>query len=65
MNRAERRRMMKTIPGYKDALKGATQKTVDGLEEMFKKRWEEDDETLNDGNLRDGDDDGEDDIYND
>ena len=56
--------MMKTVPGYKEALKGATQKAVDDLEKMFQKRWEEDDETLNDGDLWNNDD-GEDEIYND
>ena len=64
MNRAERRKMMKTIPGYKKALKSATEKTVDDLEMMFRRNWEEDDETLNNGE-RSYDDDGEDDIYND
>lgn len=64
MNRAERRKMMKTIPGYKKALKSATGKAVDDLEAMFKRNWEEDDETLNneEGSYDDG---GEDDIYND
>lgn len=64
MNRAERRKMMKTIPGYKKALKSATEKAVDDLETMFKRNWEEDDETLNneEGSYDDG---GEDDIYND
>lgn len=64
MNRAERRKMMKTIPGYKKALKSVTEKAVDDLETMFRRNWEEDDKTLNN---REGsyDDDGEDDIYND
>ena len=65
MNRAERRKMMKTIPGYKKALKSATEKTVDDLETMFRRNWEEDDETLNNGEGSYDDDDGEDDIYND
>ena len=65
MNRAERRKMMKTIPGYKKALKSATGKAVDDLEAMFKRNWEEDDETLNNGEGSYDDDDGEDDIYND
>ena len=43
MNRAERRKMMKTIPGYKKALKSATEKAVDDLETMFRRNWEEDD----------------------
>ena len=65
MNRAERRKMMKTIPGYKKALKSATEKAVDDLETMFRRNWEEDDETLNNGEWSYKDDDGEDDIYND
>ena len=64
MNRVERRKMMKTIPGYKKVLKSVTKKTVNNFETMFKRNWEEDDETLNDGE-RGYDDDGEDDIYND
>lgn len=64
MNRAERRKMIKTIPGYRKALKFATEKTVDDLETMFRRNWEEDDETLNNGEGS-YDDDGEDDIYND
>lgn len=64
MNRAERRKMMKTIPGYKKVLKSVTKKAVNNFETMFKRNWEEDDETLNDGE-RGYDDDGEDDIYND
>lgn len=65
MNRAERRKMMKTIPGYKKALKSVTEKAVDDLETMFRRNWEEDDETLNNGEGSYNDDDGEDDIYND
>lgn len=64
MNRAERRKMMKTIPGYKKALKSVTEKAVDDLETMLRRNWEEDDETLNNGEWS-YDDDGEDDIYND
>ena len=64
MNRAERRHMMKTFPGYKKALKSASKKAVDDLETMFKRNWEEDDETLNNGEGNYNDD-GEDDIYND
>ena len=64
MNRAERRKMMKTIPGYKKVLKSVTEKAVDDLETMFRRNWEEDDETLNNGEGS-YDDDGEDDIYND
>ena len=65
MNRAERRKIMKTIPGYKKALKSVTEKAVDDLETMFRRNWEEDDETLNNGEGSYNDDDGEDDIYND
>ena len=64
MNRAERRKMMKTIPGYKKVLKSVTEKAVDDLETMFRRNWEEDDETLNNGEGS-YDDDGENDIYND
>ena len=64
MNRAERRKMMKTVPGYKKVLKSVTEKAVDDLETMFRRNWEEDDETLNNGEGS-YDDDGEDDIYND
>ena len=64
MNRAERRKMMKTVPEYKKALKSATEKAVDNLEMMFKQNWEKDSETLNDeeGNY---DNDEKDNIYND
>ena len=65
MNRAERRKMMKTIPGYKKVLKSVTEKAVDNLETMFRRNWEEDDETLNNGEGSYNDNDGEDDIYND
>ena len=65
MNRAERRKMMKTIPGYKKALRSVTEKAVDDLETMFRRNWEEDDETLNNGEGSYNDDGGEDDIYND
>ena len=65
MNRAERRKMMKTVPGYKKALKSVTEKAVDDLETMFRRNWEEDDETLNNGEGSYNDDGGEDDIYND
>ena len=47
MNRAERRHIMKTVPGYKKALKTATEKAVDDLKEMLIRKW--DDETLNEG----------------
>lgn len=60
MNRAERRKMMKTIPGYKKVLKSATEKAVDDLEMMFKQNWEKDND--GEGSYDDG---GEDDIYND
>ena len=64
MNRAERRKMMKTVPGYKKAIKSVTEKAVDNLEIMFKQNWKKDSEILNDeeGNY---DNDGKDNIYND
>ena len=64
MNRAERRKMMKTVPGYKKAIKSATGKAVDNLEMMFKQNWEKDSQTLNDGEGN-YDNDGKDNIYND
>lgn len=63
MNRAERRAMMKKFPAYRKALKGATQEAVDNLENMLKKYWEENDETLNDG--EEYPDDSDDEIYDD
>lgn len=46
---------MKTVPGYKKALKTATEKAVDDLENMFKQNW--DDETLNEGKQSEEEDD--------
>lgn len=46
---------MKTVPGYKKALKTATEKAVDDLENMFKQNW--DDETLNEGKENEEEDD--------
>lgn len=46
---------MKTVPGYKKALKSATEKAVDDLENMFKQNW--DDETLNEGKENEDEDD--------
>lgn len=46
------------------AVSEASSKAVDGLEEMFKKIWQEDDETINNGELYNEVDNGEDDIYN-
>lgn len=60
MNRAERRKMMKTVPGYKKVLKSATGKAVDNLEMMFKQNWEKDSDE--ERNYNNG---GKDNIYND
>lgn len=60
MNRAERRKMMKTVPGYKKVLKSATGKAVDNLEMMFKQNWEKDNDE--ERNYNNG---GKDNIYND
>lgn len=65
MNRNERRKLKKTIPEYKKTLRTMTKKAVDDLEIMFKRKWEENDETLNEGDISYNDDDGEDDVYND
>ena len=64
MNRAERRKMMKTVPGYKKAIKSATEKAVDNLEMKFKQNWEKNSETIYDGEGN-YDKDGKDNIYND
>ncbi len=63
MNRAERRKMIKTIPGYKKALKDGSKKAVDDLEKMFQKQWNND-EILNNGDIAEFDN-SEDEIYND
>ena len=52
---------MKKFPGYRKALKDASQKTVDDLEKMFQKQWSND-ETLNNGE-KSYDDDGDDENY--
>ena len=65
MNRATRRKAMK-IPGYRKVLKSTTEKATKDLEEMFRKKWKEnDDETLNEGEKDYGRKSGEDEIYND
>ena len=46
MNRAERRKMMKKVPGYKKALKNGSKKAVDNLEKMFQKQWDMNRENL-------------------
>lgn len=57
--------MMKKYPEYRKALKKMTGTTFDNLEQMFRSMWEEDDETLNNGDIVGEDDDGLDEIYND
>lgn len=64
MNRAERRKMMRKIPGYKKALKTASKKAVEDMEKSFQKQWiAAQDETLNEGQ-RDYNDNSEDEIFN-
>ena len=63
MNREQRRKMMKKIPGYKKTVETAAQEALDGLEKTFMQR-RADDETLNDGK-GDYEDDFSDEIYND
>ena len=46
MNRAERRKMMKKVPGYKKVLKSGSKKAVDDLEKMFQKQWDMNRENL-------------------
>lgn len=63
MNREQRRKMMKKIPGYKKIVETAAENAVNDLEKAFMQRWT-DDETLNDGK-DDYKDDWSDEIYND
>lgn len=63
MNREQRRKMMKKIPGYKKTVETAAQEAVNDLEKVFMQRWVND-ETLNDGK-GDYEDDFSDEIYND
>lgn len=63
MNREQRRKMMKKIPGYKKTVETAAENAVNDLEKAFMQRWT-DDETLNDGK-GDYEDDFSDEIYND
>lgn len=55
---------MKKAPIYRETVKTAAKMATDNLEDIFKKKWKENDETLNEGEWS-YDDDGEDDIYND
>ena len=63
MNREQRRKMMKKIPGYKKTVETAAENAVNDLEKVFMQRWV-DDETLNDGK-DDYKNDWSDEIYND
>ena len=64
MNRKARRKVIKDIFDYRGLLKQASTDAVNSLEAAFKKKWEADDETLNDGDIEVIEDDGSDDIYN-
>lgn len=64
MNRKARRKVIKDIFDYRGLLKEASADALNSLEAAFKKKWEADDETLNDGDIEVIDDDGSDDIYN-
>ena len=64
MNRKARRKVIKDIFDYRGLLKEASTDAVNSLEAAFKKKWEADDETLNDGDIEVINDDGSDDIYN-
>lgn len=57
--------MMKKYPEYRKALKKMTGTTFGNLEQVFRSKWEEDDETLNNGDIVGEDDNGLDEIYND
>lgn len=39
MNRAERRRIMKKIPGYRKALHQASRDATNSLQKMFQEKW--------------------------
>lgn len=43
--------MIKKIPQYRKILKSSTQKSMGELEEALKKKWEEDDDSLNYGEI--------------
>ena len=64
MNRKARRKVIKDIFDYRGLLKEVSTDAVNSLEAAFKKKWEADDETLNNGDIEVIDDDGSDDIYN-
>lgn len=49
---------------YDHAIKNAAERSVEDLEQMFRKKWEEDDETLNNGEIYGRPNYGEDDILN-
>jgi len=64
MNRAERRRMKKKVPGYRKALKQATAASLSNFEETLKKKWAEDeDSSLSYGEHEAADESGDDEIY--
>lgn len=65
MNREQRRRLIRKIPEYKKILKSTTKKSVEDLEEALKKKWGQDDESLNYGNKSYEYNNSEDEIYND
>lgn len=56
--------MIKDIFDYRGLLKEASTDAVNSLEAAFKKKWEADDETLNNGDIISVTDDDSDDIYN-
>lgn len=56
---------MKKYPKYRKALEKITKNSLEGIEDMLKLKWEESDETLNNGDVIDSDDYGSDEIYND
>lgn len=64
MNRKARRKVIKDIFDYRELLKKTSTDAVNSLEAALKKKWEADDETLNDGDIEVIDNDGSDDVYN-
>ena len=48
MNREQKRRLARKIPGYKNLLKESTDRAFEDLKRVFEEKWESD-ETVNGG----------------
>lgn len=58
------KKIVKKNSEYENFIENTAKKAVDDLEAVFKKRWQEHDDTLNEGGNGSWEDNGEDDIYN-